>query len=72
MGFKGSIPVSQGLGVNASTIEPTLNIAEANFGGFQTKSQFAFRFNCTHSNRIYHLAADTLKVISLQLLFFLL
>lgn len=60
MSWKGKIPVRQGLTVVASTPSPSLAPEQANFGGFRSQSQFAFRINLTWGdNRVTRVAADS-------------
>jgi class 3 adenylate cyclase len=58
--FKGSIPIYGGLGVHAQPHqEATLDPQEANFGGFVSQTNFAFRFTLNTNDRVYHVASDT-------------
>jgi len=62
VGFKGSIPITTGIGVRAQPVtDPTLSDHDATFGGFASHSNFKFRFNISDNNRIYQVAADTEK-----------
>eukprot|EP01006_Ploeotia_vitrea_P055740 TRINITY_DN68028_c0_g2_i1.p1 TRINITY_DN68028_c0_g2~~TRINITY_DN68028_c0_g2_i1.p1 ORF type:complete len:1024 (-),score=607.08 TRINITY_DN68028_c0_g2_i1:43-3114(-) len=59
MGLKGSIPLTQGIGVHAASEKSTLTTKEATFGGFSSASNFAFRFNVSNNERVYQISADS-------------
>lgn len=59
MSWRGKVPLGNGLSVCASAASPSLSIEEANFGGFKSKSNFAYRINLTWGNRVTRVACDT-------------
>jgi len=57
--LKGKVDLRGGVSAHASKVQPTDPRGRSEFAGAPPKSRFAYRWNITDSQRIFHLAADT-------------